>query len=123
MKNNYVFTYGTLLKGERNHHLINDNDYVCDASVSGFEMFNLGRYPGIYHGDGIVNGEIYLVDDKTLKKLDELEEEGSLYIREEVIAKSDNQEYKVYIYVYNLEVANPEYIGNSPYSWKNRKYV
>ena len=116
MKNNYVFTYGTLLKGERNHHLIDDNDYVCDATVNGFIMFNLGRYPGIYHGNGTILGEIYLVDDETLNKLDELEEEGSLYIREIVKAKSLDKEYEVYIYVYNKEVSNPDYI----YSWKNR---
>ena len=116
LKNNYVFTYGTLLKGERNHHLIDDNDYVCDATVNGFIMFNLGRYPGIYHGNGTILGEIYLVDDITLNKLDELEEEGSLYIREIVKAKSLDKEYEVYIYVYNKEVSNPDYI----YSWKNK---
>ena len=47
LKSNYVFTYGTLLKGERNHHLINDDDFVSEGSIKNYRMFNLGRYPGI----------------------------------------------------------------------------
>ena len=82
MKNNYVFTYGTLLKGERNHYnYLSDEDFICDGFIDGFVMFNLGRYPGIYEGEGLVLGELYLVDEKTLAKLDYLEEEGSLYVR------------------------------------------
>ena len=120
MKTNYVFTYGTLMKNERNHHLLNDNDYVCDAEVSNFKMFNLGRYPGIYPGNGTILGEIYLVDDQTLAHLDELEEEGSLYIRQQVQAKSLDKTYEVFIYVYNQLEPTPNYIKSSPYSWKNR---
>ena len=67
MKNNYVFTYGTLLRGERNHHLISDEDFVCEATVNGFIMFNLGTYPGIYPGDDVIEGEIYLVDDEDVE--------------------------------------------------------
>ena len=82
MKSNYVFTYGTLLKGERNHYnYLSDEDFICDGFIDGFVMFNLGRYPGIYEGEGLVLGELYLVDENTLAKLDYLEEEGSLYVR------------------------------------------
>ena len=116
MKNNYVFTYGTLLRGERNHHLICDEDFVCEAKVNGFIMFNLGTYPGIYPGDDVIEGEIYLVDDETLAKLDSLEEEGSLYKRQLIKAYSSDKEYEVYIYIYNLEEKDPKYIK----SWKKR---
>ena len=57
MQKKYVFTYGTLMKGEVNHnHYLDDKDYVCDGIVAGYQMFNLGRYPGIKEGDGLVLG-------------------------------------------------------------------
>ena len=121
MKRNYVFTYGTLLKGERNHHLISDADFVCTGCIRGFKMFNLGAYPGIEYGDGRVLGELYLVDDLTLEKLDILEEEGSLYIRTTSRVYTDDNEYEAYVYVYNHEVENPNYLGDRIYSWRNRK--
>ena len=120
MKGNYVFTYGTLLRGERNHHLISDRDFISEGYVKGFKMFNLGRYPGIEYGEGTVLGEIYLVDDKTLAELDYLEEEGSLYLRKTTKVYTANNEYEAYIYVYNHKVDNPNYLGNETYSWKNR---
>ena len=121
MKRNYVFTYGTLLRGERNHHYLKDDDFVCTGCIRGFKMFNLGTYPGIEYGDGRVLGELYLVDDATLEKLDYLEEEGSLYIRVISRVYTDDNEYESYVYVYNHEVENPNYLGDRIYSWKNRE--
>ena len=120
MKNNYVFTYGTLLRGERNHYLINDADFVSEGKVDGFRMFNLGRYPGIEYGVGTVLGELYLVDDETLAQLDYLEEEGTLYLRKTAKVYTESTEHEAYIYVYNHKVDNPVYLGKEIYSWKNR---
>ena len=120
MKNNYVFTYGTLLKGERNHHLLNDEEYIDIGSISGFTMFNLGTYPGIKSGNGIVVGELYLIDDSTLQMLDELEEEGTLYIRQKTNVHTRNGDFEAFVYIYNQEVTNPVYIGEGFHAWKNR---
>ena len=118
MKNNYVFTYGTLLKGERNHHLINDDDFIAEGFIKNFKMFNLGTYPGIESGDGIVLGELYLVDDNTLCMLDELEEEGFLYLRQTTTVYTRDNTIEAYVYVYNQKVINPLYMGDEVYSWK-----
>ena len=120
MKKNYVFTYGTLLKGERNHHLLNDEDYIDIGDIKGFNMFNLGRYPGIKDGDGVVLGELYLVDDQTLHMLDELEEEGTLYIRQKTIVHTQKGDFEAFVYIYNLDVLNPVYIGEGVHDWKKR---
>ena len=122
MTKHYVFTYGTLLKGERNHHLISDDDYLCSGSVRGFKMFNLGTYPGIEYGEGEVLGELYIVDDETLKRLDYLEEEGSLYLRKITKVYTKDNEYEAFVYVYNHKVNNPNYLKNTEniYSWKFR---
>ena len=121
MKNNYVFTYGTLLRGERNHHYLSDEDFVCDAYIKGFKMFDLGRYPGIEVGDGIVLGELYFVDDDTLKHLDYLEEVDVLYLRKITKIYTNDKEYEGYIYVYNLKVDEYKYLGEGIYSWKNKE--
>ena len=121
LKNNYVFTYGTLLRGERNHHYLSDEDFVCDAYIKGFKMFDLGRYPGIENGDGIVLGELYLVDDDTLKHLDYLEEVDVLYLRKITKIYTNDKEYEGYIYVYNLKVDEYKYLGEGIYSWKNKE--
>lgn len=120
MKKYYVFTYGTLMKGERNHHLISDDDYIDKGVINGFKMFNLGTYPGISSGMGSVLGELYLVDETTLAKIDELEEEGSLYVRRMTKVYTSDLEYDAYVYIYNKYVNNPIYLGNKTYSWKNR---
>ena len=59
----YIFTYGTLKRGYRNHKYIEKAKFISDASIEGFYMFDLGRYPGIYEGAGIIYGEIYEIDD------------------------------------------------------------
>ena len=120
MGRHFVFVYGTLLKGERNHHLMDDKDFLASGRIYGFRMFNLGTYPGIEYGDGEVLGELYIVSDETLAKLDMLEEEGTLYRR--VITRVDivHNEYEAFVYVYNQKVKDPEYlcIGYNTYSWK-----
>jgi gamma-glutamylcyclotransferase (GGCT)/AIG2-like uncharacterized protein YtfP len=78
----------------------------------------LGRYPGIYEGEGLVLGELYLVDEKTLAKLDYLEEEGSLYVRKTAKVYSSNKTYEAFVYIYNLYEDNLNYLGEGLYSWK-----
>lgn len=121
LKKNYVFTYGTLMRDERNHHLLQDEDYFSDGSIEGYYMFNLGRYPGILPGKGTILGELYLIDDETLAKLDILEEEGSLYSRIKSTVYTSTGIYEAFVYVYlnnNLDIKVDEY---SVYSWKMMK--
>lgn len=98
----YIFTYGTLKRGYRNHKYIEKAKFISDASIEGFYMFDLGRYPGIYEGAGIIYGEIYEIDDEMLKEMDLLEEEGSLYIRKSIRVN----DLDAWIYVYNKKVDN-----------------
>ncbi len=77
-----VFVYGTLLKGQENHErFLWNSEYLGKASVAGLDMYDIGSFPGIVPGDGTVKGELYEVSKATLRKLDYLEGEGSLYIR------------------------------------------
>jgi gamma-glutamylcyclotransferase (GGCT)/AIG2-like uncharacterized protein YtfP len=81
-----VFVYGTLKRGIHNHHLLKSSQYLGEAyTVDPFKMFNVG-FPVIRFDDNglSVHGEVYDVDDETLKKLDGLENEGVMYDRKEI---------------------------------------
>ena len=59
---------------------------------------------------------------ETLKRLDYLEEEGSLYLRKITKVYTKDNEYEAFVYVYNHKVNNPNYLKNTEniYSWKFR---
>ena len=49
--------------------------------------------------------EIYSIDEEILKKLDEYEEKGDLYIiKKTKVLTADNEELNVWFYVYNHDV-------------------
>lgn len=105
MKKTNVFVYGTLLKGRSNHRLIADCELLGRGTVTGFEMYDLGYYPAIVPGEGSVLGEVYSVDNETLKKLDFFEGSGELYIRKtvRVSMEKDDADAEVYVYLTELE--------------------
>ena len=120
MKKNYVFLYGTILREESNHHLIEDEEFIDVGVIQNFKMVDLGIFPGIIPGDGVVSGEIYLVCDDAIEMLDLFMAEGELFVRKTVKVFTSNLEYEAYVYIYNKEVKNPIYLGEKTYSWKNR---
>ena len=116
-----VFVYGTLMQGESNHdYYLRDSSCKGKATVSGFEMYDIGYFPGIVPGEGTVPGELFEVDEDTLQSLDGLEGEGSLYIRKPVQVTLETGE-KVFasIYVYN---GNTDGLEKIP-AWRREDYV
>ena len=61
-----------------------DAKFIADAKTSG-SLYDLGAYPGLLldESNSPVVGEVYEVDDETLKKLDEFEA-SSHYRRKQV---------------------------------------
>lgn len=111
-----VFVYGTLRQGDCRSGVL--QDYPCLASeayIEGFDLLNLGAFPGIVPGEGRVRGELYEIDEVCLRVLDGIEgfrkddPKHSLYLREQVVVEvpSDGEEElffpDVYVYVYNIE--------------------
>ncbi|XP_066587477.1 putative gamma-glutamylcyclotransferase CG2811 isoform X2 [Prorops nasuta] len=101
-----VFVYGTLKRGEPNHKLIQD-------ATKGFAKFlGIGKtvkpYPLVIatkynipfllrkeHVGHQIFGELYDVDTKMLKSLDELEEHPNFYVRsEEEVYLATDADYK-----------------------------
>ena len=107
-----VFVYGTLMKEEYNHPLIENSKFIKRAFVEGYDMYDMGFYPAIISGEGIIPGELYEVAENDIDSLDQLEGEGSLYIRKCEIC-SDNS--LAYIYEYAQDIEGYEKIS----SWKD----
>lgn len=78
-----VFVYGTLLRGEANHHVIAPARFLREAVTRpAYELADLGSYPALVAGGATaVRGEVYAVDPRTLRALDALEEHPDLYRR------------------------------------------
>ena len=67
-----IFIYGTLMPGLRLEAEMHGARFVGPAHIAG-RLIDVGRYPGLLHGDGQVTGEVYEVDDAHLARLDGVE--------------------------------------------------
>ncbi len=78
-----IFVYGTLLRGEHNHHVLGWARFVRPAQTrQEFDLFNLGHYPAmVANGATAVKGELYAVDEEILSRLDRLERHPEFYKR------------------------------------------
>lgn len=120
-----VFVYGTLLSGLSNSTLLNHAKFIGEGTMTGV-MYDLGNFPGVIYGTGVVHGELYDVDESTLRDLDYLEGydikyvTSSLYVREEVknITLDDGRIIRdVFVYIYNKDLSGSGYpiIENGDY--------
>jgi len=124
----HVFVYGTLRKYEDNHHLLENSRLVFEqASVKG-ELYDTGYgYPALFIGEGTVYGEVYEVDDQTLRKLDILEDfnerdrENSLYDRTYMTVKTDKEDIKALVY-YMKKKEHTKYRKINSGDWKEYLY-
>ncbi len=76
-----VFVYGTLRRGEANHHLLSGAEF-CGLHLTRprYRMLHLGTYPGVVSGGSTaIEGEVYRVDGRGLVDLDRLEAYPRLY--------------------------------------------
>ena len=121
----YLFIYGTLMPGLRLEAEMHGAHFMGPAQVLG-QLFDLGRYPGLLHGDGQVTGEVYEVDDAQLARLDGVEgvvpgdRTESHYWREVVkVVSGPLQGQPVHTYVYNRPVDGCTPIAHGDY----RRYI
>lgn len=120
-----LFIYGTLMPGLRLEAQMQGARFMGAAQVPG-RLVDLGRYPGLLLGDGVVSGEVYEVDEAHLARLDGVEDmvpsdrAASQYWREEVTVLSGPlQGQPVQTYVYNRAVDGCTPIPHGDY----RRYI
>jgi gamma-glutamylcyclotransferase (GGCT)/AIG2-like uncharacterized protein YtfP len=91
-----VFVYGTLKRGEVNHHWLEGASWLGESKLLGVLLHDLGPFPMAVIGDGTAIGEVYAVDEPGLARLDELEGYPRLYDRQ-VLSLNDGRQAWVYL--------------------------
>lgn len=109
----YTFTYGTLMKGERNHTLLKDKvTFITTATVKG-SIFHLPYGYPAYLDDSKENkvfGEVYEINTQVLEALDNLEgyndsSQSGMYLRKKIKVTTLNGDImECFIYVWNEKI-------------------
>jgi len=83
MSNDLVFTYGSLQKEGRLHHLLQRSEFLGPAQTApSFNLYDCGSWPAMTpRGSTAVHGEVYRVTQATLEDLDQVEGSPHLFSR------------------------------------------
>ena len=93
-----VFVYGTLMKGYANHDWLllgnPDAKFVGRGVAQNLALYNVTQgFPGVIREQGAsTKGEVYEVGNATLRRMDNLESEGHMYLREKCVVHMENGE-------------------------------
>lgn len=98
--NRLLFVYGTLMHGCGNHRQLEGAEYLGPAQIDGWQMLDLGAFPGIIPGDSTVRGELYVVGDEQLAALDRFEGCPRLYRRRSVTLWNNGVRVSAQTYVF-----------------------
>ncbi len=115
----YLFVYGTLKRSFSLHKYLQGACFLGEGYIKGFEMYDLGSYPGIVPGNGIVYGEVYQVYPADLALVDEIEAEGEEYQRRLVpVFLASGDVLEAFVYVYLGDVSLRPVVANGIWSKK-----
>ncbi len=78
-----IFVYGTLMRHQSNHPMLDGATFVSPARTAPeFTLWHLGEYPAMTSGGHTaIRGEVYSVDADLLARLDHFEGVPTLYER------------------------------------------
>ncbi len=120
---NLFFVYGTLKKGEGNHKLLKDCQYLGKGlTLNNYKVFHMGFPQAMSNETGLpLLGELYTVySPKVIESLDRLESNGHFYtrvIRDVKILDFFEEKVKAWVY----EVPDGRY-GGGTYCPVNEEY-
>lgn len=78
-----VFVYGTLKRGQANHHQLGQALCLGEVTMPGVDLHDLGPFPMAVPGTGAAQGELYRVGAAALADLDRFEGVPRLYQRQQ----------------------------------------
>lgn len=118
-----LFVYGTLLPGLCLHHAMQGSTSLGRGRIEGL-LYNLGSYPAVIPGSGIVWGEVFEVNPEVLVALDAIEAfypdapaDKSEYIREEITVHMGEPtiESTAFFYRFNRCIRGKYFIEHGDY--------
>lgn len=113
-----VFVYGTLMRGERAHHLLRPCTFLHEtATEPAFELVDLGAFPGLVDGGTRpVRGEVYAVPAHLLSVLDEYEDVPEVYERRAI--RTELGDTEAYVLRPRYAAARPRIASGD---WRRRR--
>ena len=112
----WLFVYGSLMPGHFNHHRI--KPFVRGARPGRIKgiLIDLGAFPALVPGNGVVEGMVLEVDPVALTITDRIEGyspdgDDSLYLRKQVVVTLEDH---AQILAWTYEFADPERIIDRP---------
>jgi len=107
MKKIKLFVYGSLMSEMSNNYILKGSDLLREAKTKGeYTMIDMGAFPAIVQeGYRKIKGEVYIIDQHTLKRVDFLE--GHPYFYKRQMIKLENGE-QVVAYLLNDDLDNHE---------------
>ena len=102
-----VFVYGTLRKGFEGHSLLSASRFRGRAKTKEKYALYMGEFPSVFKQEKIslIFGEVYEINKKTLKLLDDFEGHPDYYTRELIdVILEDGSSLQAWIYFH----PNPE---------------
>jgi gamma-glutamylcyclotransferase (GGCT)/AIG2-like uncharacterized protein YtfP len=107
-----IFVYGTLKRGLSNAAQLDGAVFErVAATASGYALHMVSGYPAMSRSEtGVVHGELYIVSDEHLRRLDEFEGVPEWYQRE-VIALGDGTEAEAYVVAVGRVQGLPPIVG------------
>lgn len=116
-----VFVYGTLTRNCCNHEpYLRGQKYLGQAVLPGYALYNLGSYPGVVPDSAEkVLGELYEIDSSVLEDLDDLEDNGYLYIRRSAKVLLNEEVVDAEVYVWNGRIRAEDKISFDDQPWKD----
>ena len=102
MSKSILFLYGTLKRGQKNHHFLAGQEFLGEATTMPlYRLYGLGCHPGMVldPDNGLdVAGELWAVDDAALAKMDEFEGVPDWFIRQDVAVRDCFETVQAYFF-------------------------
>ncbi|BAP55003.1 hypothetical protein THII_0706 [Thioploca ingrica] len=123
-----IFVYGTLKKGQINHHLLcgprgSSRIAPLPATAPGIVLHAGPHYPLAIRGQGQAIGEVYTITESVLKKLDVLENHPNDYHREITpVIMAQGHRLLVWIYLHNQAYYYPKITTGLWQPKQNQRY-
>lgn len=99
-----VFVYGTLKKGKRLHHcLTRAKKFICNHTIPGYTLYDIGYPLAVKNESGRMNGEIYLVDEDVWELIKGIEIGAGYFIKKINIKSKEEPKGDIYFFEYPKE--------------------